>query len=75
MKNTYQLKLTYPERFSLHHITTLLESVNGVRIQHLNVVGKGHFFVGFIVVEARELLQYNLLLQLLRARREFRLEA
>ena len=40
MKNTYQLKLTYPKTFSLRNITSLVESVNGVRIKHLNFISK-----------------------------------
>lgn len=74
MKNTYQLKLKYPATFSLHHITSLMESVNGIRIQRLNVISKGCDFVGVIVVEAAGRLHYNYLVKLIRSREEVQIE-
>lgn len=74
MKSTYQLKLRYPATFSLHNVTSLMESVNGIRIQHLNVISRGCDFVGVIVVEAAGKLPYNYLMKVIRSREEVQLE-
>lgn len=71
---TYQLKLTYPETLSAHHITSLVESVKGVRIQRLNIMVRGREFVGVLVVEAAGLLHYDSLVERIRSRREVLLD-
>lgn len=71
---TYQLKLTYPETLSVHHITSLVESVKGVRIRRLNVIGRGREFVGDLVVEASGLLHYDSLVERIRSRHEVLLD-
>ncbi|GGH48899.1 hypothetical protein ACN9ML_13450 [Dyadobacter endophyticus] len=71
---TYQLKLTYPETLSVHHITSLVESVKGVRIQRLNIIGRGREFVGVLVVEASGLLHYDSLVERIRSRQEVLLD-
>jgi hypothetical protein len=74
MKNTYQLKLKYPASLSVHNITSLVESVNGVKIQRLNIISRGRDFVGVVVVEASGLLHYDSLIRLIRSRKEVCLE-
>jgi hypothetical protein len=87
MKNTYQLKLKYPASLSVHNITSLVESVNGVKIQRLNIISRGWDFVGVVVVEASGLLRladqahsfagllhYDSLIRLIRSRKEVCLE-
>ncbi|WP_221392892.1 hypothetical protein [Dyadobacter sp. NIV53] len=74
MNNTYQLKLTYPKTFSLHNITSLVESVNGVRIQHLNFISKGKDVAGTVIFEASDLLKFNSVVRLIRSRQEVLIE-
>jgi hypothetical protein len=74
MKNTYQLKLTYPKTFSLHQITSLVESVNGVRIQHLNFISTGMYVAGILIIEATDLLKFNSVVSLIRSRQEVSIE-
>ncbi|MCF0074089.1 hypothetical protein LZD49_26640 [Dyadobacter sp. CY261] len=71
---TYQLKLTYPETLSVHHLTSLVESDKGVRIQQLNITGRGREFVGVLVVETAGLLHYDSLVERLRSRQEVLLD-
>ncbi|GGB95705.1 hypothetical protein GCM10011325_23830 [Dyadobacter sediminis] len=66
MNNTYQLKLTYPKTFNLYNITSLVESVNGVRIQHLNFISKGKNVAGILIFEASDLLKFNSVVRLIK---------
>lgn len=70
MNNTYQLKLSYPKTFSLHKITSLVESVNGVRIQHLNFISKGKDVAGILIFEASDLIKFNSVVRLIRTSNE-----
>lgn len=74
MNNTYQLKLSYPGTFGLHNITSLVESVNGVRIQHLNFINKGKYVAGIVIFEASDLFKFNSVVRLIRARKEVLIE-
>lgn len=74
MNNTYQLKLTYPKTFSLHKITTLVESVNGVRIQHLNFISRGKDVAGTLIFEAADLIKFNSVVRLIRTKNEVLIE-
>ena len=74
LNNTYQLKLTYPQTFSLHNITSLVESVNGVRIQHLSFISKGKEVAGTVIFEASDLFKFNSVVRLIRARNEVLIE-
>ena len=74
MNNTYKLKLSYPKTFSLHKITSLVESVNGVRIQHLNFISKGKDVAGIMIFEASDLFKFNLVVRLIRAKNEVFIE-
>ena len=68
MENTYQLKLTYPKSQSIHHITSLVESVQGVRISHLNFSSIGKDVVGILRFEASDLVKFNSVVRLMRAK-------
>ncbi len=70
MNNTYQLKLSYPKTISLHIITSLVESVNGVRIQRLNFISKGKDVAGTVIFEASDLFKFNSVVRLIRSRHE-----
>lgn len=74
MNNTYQLKLSYSKTISLHIITSLVESVNGVRIQHLNFISKGRYVVGVVKFEASDLLKFNSVVRLMKSRQEVSIE-
>lgn len=74
MNNTYQLKLSYPQTFSLHHITSLVESVNGVRIRQLKFIKRGKKVAGIVTFEASDLFKFNSVVRLIRAKREVLIE-
>ena len=74
MSNTYQLKLSYPGTLGLHNIIALVESVNGVRIQHLNFISKGKAVAGVVVFEASDLFKFNSVVRLIRSKKEVLIE-
>lgn len=74
MNNTYQLKLTYPKTFNLYNITSLVESVKGVRIQHLEFISKDKNVAGTVVFEASDLIKFNSVVRLIRKRKEVLIE-
>jgi hypothetical protein len=74
MNNTYQLRLSYPKTFSLHKITSLVESVNGVRIQQLNFISTGREVAGTVVFEASDLVKFNSVVRLIKTRKEVSIE-
>lgn len=68
MKKTYQLKLSYPKSMGLHHITSLVESVNDARIKHLNFISTGKDVVGTLRFEASDLLTFDSVVRLIRSK-------
>jgi hypothetical protein len=74
MNNTYQLKLTYPKTCNLYNITSLVESVKGVRIQYLDFISKDKNVAGTLVFEASDLLKFNSVVQLIKTRKGVSIE-
>jgi hypothetical protein len=74
MEDSYQLKLTYPKTYSLHRLTSLVESVDGVRIRHLNFISFGWKLTGDLAFEAAERDAYDLVIDLLRSSHEIFIE-
>lgn len=67
MENTYQIKIAYRKNLSLHKITSLIESVKGVKIKHLNLIVKGKNFVGILAVEVSQLIDLDAVVALIRS--------
>jgi uncharacterized protein with ACT and thioredoxin-like domain len=70
MRNTYQIKIAYRKNFSLHKITSLIESVKGVKIKHLNLIVEGKNFVGILALEVSQLIDLDSVVALIRSNRE-----
>ena len=70
MKNTYQIKIAYRNSLSLYKITSLIESVKGVKIKHLNLISKGKDFVGVLAVEVSHLIELDSVVRLIQSNRE-----
>ena len=70
MKNTYLIKIAYRKNLSLHKITSLIESVKGVKIKHLNLIIKGKNFVGVLALEVSQLIDLDAVVILVRSNRE-----
>jgi uncharacterized protein with ACT and thioredoxin-like domain len=70
MKNTYQIKIAYRKNLSLHKITSLIESVKGVKIKHLNLIIKGKNFVGILALEVSQLIDLDSVVTLIRSNRQ-----
>ncbi len=70
MKKTYQIKIAYRNNLSLHKITSLIESVKGVKIKQLNLISKGKDFVGTLAVEVSHLIELDSVVELIRSNRE-----
>ena len=70
MKNTYLIKIAYRKNLSLHKITSLIESVKGVKIKHLNLIIKGKNFVGVLALEVSQLVDLDAVVTLIRSNRE-----
>ena len=70
MKNTYLIKIAYRKNLSLHKITSLIESVKGVKIKHLNLIIKGKNFVGVLALEVSQLIDLDAVVTLVRSNRE-----
>jgi hypothetical protein len=68
MKNT--IRIAYRENFSLHQITSLIESVKGVKINRLHLVTKGKHFVGILDLELSPLTDLSLVIALIRSSRQ-----
>jgi hypothetical protein len=66
MGKIFFLKIIYRNAVSLHKITSIVESVKGVRIKHLNFISKGREFVGVIAFEASQLIDFEQILSLIR---------
>jgi len=70
MNNTYLIKIAYRKNLSLHKITSLIESVKGVKIKHLNLIIKGKNFVGVLALEVSQLIDLDAVVTLVRSNRE-----
>jgi len=70
MKNTYQIKIAYRNNQSLYKITSLIESVKGVKIKHLNLMSKGKDIVGVLSVEVAHLIELDSVVRLIQSNRE-----
>jgi uncharacterized protein with ACT and thioredoxin-like domain len=68
MNNT--IRIAYRENFSLHQITSLIESVKGVKIKHLQLVTKGKHFIGVLDLELSQSTDLNLVIALIRSSRQ-----
>lgn len=65
--STYQLNLVYPKTFSLYKITSLVESVRGTKIQHLNFTSSGKDFIGTLVIQTEDSKGFASVVKLMRA--------
>ncbi|MCF0058386.1 ACT domain-containing protein [Dyadobacter sp. CY356] len=70
MKATYQIKIAYRKNLSLHKITSLIESVKGVKIKHLNLISKGKSFVGVLALEVSQIVDLDSVVTLIRKNRD-----
>ncbi|MCE6987565.1 ACT domain-containing protein [Dyadobacter sp. CY323] len=66
MKDTFLLRIIYRNAISLHKITTIVESVKGAKIKHLNFINKGKTFVGVIAFEVSQLIDFEQIIVLIR---------
>ncbi|QRR00975.1 hypothetical protein [Dyadobacter sandarakinus] len=66
MKDIFLLRVIYRNGLSLYNITTTVESVNGAKIQHLNLISKGRDFVGTISVEVANILDFDQIVRLIK---------
>jgi uncharacterized protein with ACT and thioredoxin-like domain len=67
MKDTFLLRIIYSNAISLHKITSIVESVKGARIRHLNFISKGKNFVGVIAFEVSQLIDFEQIIVLIRS--------
>ncbi len=70
MSKVFFLKIIYRNAVSLHKITSIVESVKGTRIKHLNFISKGREFVGVIAFEASQLIDFERIIDLIRGNRD-----
>jgi hypothetical protein len=70
MSKLFFLKIIYRNAVSLHKITSIVESVKGARIKHLNFISKGRQFVGVIAFEASQLIDFEQIFDLIRKNRD-----
>ncbi|MCF0041700.1 hypothetical protein [Dyadobacter fanqingshengii] len=66
MSKIFFLKIIYRNAVSLHKITSIVESVKGAKIKHLNFISKGREFVGVIAFEASQLIDFEQIFNLIR---------
>ncbi|NIJ55083.1 hypothetical protein [Dyadobacter arcticus] len=66
MKDTFLLKIIYRNAVSLHKITSVVESVKGAKIKHLNFISRGKTFVGIIAFEVTQLIDFEQIIVLIR---------
>lgn len=64
---TYQINIIYPKTVSLYRITSLVESISGTKIQHLNFTSQGKDFVGTLIVETSDRIGFASVVKLMRA--------
>ncbi|GLU53455.1 hypothetical protein [Dyadobacter frigoris] len=65
--STYQINVIYPKTVSLYRITSLVESVSGTKIQHLNFTSQGKDYVGTLIVETSDRIGFASIVKLMRA--------
>ena len=70
MGNTFFLRISYRNTVNLYNITSIVESVKGTRIRHLNFKGKGKSFVGVIAFEVSRLIDFERIMMLIRRNRD-----
>ncbi|MCE7065903.1 hypothetical protein [Dyadobacter sp. CY326] len=70
MSKLFFLKIIYRNAVSLHKITSIVESVKGAKIKHLNFISKGRQFVGVIAFEASQLIDFEYILRLIKGNRD-----
>ncbi|MCF0048854.1 hypothetical protein LXM25_02220 [Dyadobacter sp. LJ53] len=70
MSKIFFLKIIYRNAVNLHKITSIVESVKGARIKHLNFISKGKEFVGVIAFEASQLIDFERIFALIRTNRD-----
>ena len=66
MSKIFFLKIIYRSAVSLHKITSIVESVKGAKIKHLNFISKGREFVGVIAFEASQLIDFEQIFNMIR---------
>jgi len=70
MSKIFFLKIIYRNAVSLHKITSIVESVKGAKIKHLNFISKGREFIGVIAFEASQLVDFEQIFNLIRRNRD-----
>ncbi|MCF2505074.1 hypothetical protein L0663_16880 [Dyadobacter sp. CY107] len=70
MSKIFFLKIIYRNAVSLHKITSIVESVKGAKIKHLNFISKGREFVGVIAFEASQLIDFEQIFNLIRGNQD-----
>ena len=70
MSKVFFLKIIYRNAVSLHKITSIVESVKGAKIKHLNFISKGKQFIGVIAFEAIQLIDFERIMQLIRGNKD-----
>ena len=70
MSKLFFLKIIYRNAISLHKITSIVESVKGAKIKHLNFISKGRQFVGVIAFEASQKIDFQHILNLMKGNRD-----
>ena len=65
--STYQLNIIYPNTVSLHKITSLVESVKGIKIKHLKYICRDKDFIGTLEVETSDMTGFNRVIKLMHA--------
>lgn len=51
MSNLFFLRIMYRNAANLHGVTTMIESVKGLRIRQLNFINRGRDYVGVVAFE------------------------
>ena len=70
MSKVFFLKIIYRNAVSLHKITSIVESVKGAKIKHLNFISKGKQFIGVIAFEAIQLIDFERIMRLIRGNKD-----
>jgi len=66
MSNVVFLRIMYRNAVNLHGVTSIIESVKGLRIKHLNFINRGRDFVGVVAFETARKEDVPHLIHLLR---------
>lgn len=70
MSKIFFLKIIYRNAVSLHKITSIVESVKGAKIKHINFISKGREFVGVIAFEASQMIDFERIFNLIRGNQD-----